>query len=93
MMNDEEFGKLETASGELAVRILQVLNSSKIDTDSDDNSIPRTAISALFDALIAVVGSIECRDCRKNACKTVRGLMPGALVEAMRRPSSPVHVH
>lgn len=66
-------------------RILELLNKSQLE--------PNHAALALVNALIAVVGSIDCRDCRQLMRKGVEEILPAAFDEAMQRPAAQDHVH
>ena len=69
----------------LTEQILAVLNGSPLETDRH--------VVVLVDALISVIGSIECRDCRRLTRRRIESLLPAAFDEAMRRPATDNHVH
>jgi hypothetical protein len=68
---------------EVSKLILEVLNSSDVDEP--------TALIALFDAMLSVLASIRCPDCRETAADSARKLFPDMIAEALKAPRDHVH--
>jgi len=69
----------------LIERMLDLLNASPLETGQH--------VVVLIDVLISVLGSIQCRDCRRLTRKNIEEMLPVAFDAAMKQPTTSQHVH
>jgi hypothetical protein len=76
----EEAEEVEAEAKELAHNILAISSGS-------------SHVGALIAALIAVLGSIQCKGCRQKVRESIEDFLPFALDLAMDKPAGEQHHH
>jgi hypothetical protein len=82
---DMTTSKTPVTADDVTEHILELLNSSEAKAGP--------ALAALVDAMLSVLASIKCPECREIAANSVRELFPHMLAEASKAPSERSHVH